>query len=556
MTDSLDSICNHLRTQWGLEFSRICHLINTLNGASSTTQDALVSDTALSHRTVGQVLQLLAPFLEQHGGEIQIAPQHRDDISRLFHSKELPADPWIERARHHPMMPILREVLSKRPSPNRHLDHVAATPLTALKRALFLDNQYDLSCASVLLLGDHDMTAIALALLDPTLTLAVADIDERLLAYIDQFNGEHSAHIRTFFTDLRVELPPSLHGQFDVVFTDPPYSEGGVGLFLQHAICALKERDFTRILLAYGYGEQQISLGYKVQSVLHQLRLLNEAILPRFNCYIGAPSLGERSDLYILRPTRRSLPAAQRKPYDRPIYTQGRNAREAACSMLPDSLLNQVLQRVSTWSDNNPLYVGHPLRPDTQHNASPMALGTYLQALREGDRSVLQHTHTVINLYSDYAHYALRACLVSSATHLLVCAHQRTLADLFAHTNSLRQLIECVFSLQVRKQEGNAAWVELIRQDAGPSDRHTALMQHILQRRRARLDNAWREALISTLRTEGVTLSKNQARHCIAQTPLGALHAQQYIGELPSAMLALLPESAEVSLDLAQSMGT
>ena len=165
---------------------------------------------------------------------------------------------------------------------------------------------------------------------------------------------------------------------------------------------------------------------------------------------------------------------------------------------------------------------------------------------------MLRHVSAVINLYPDYAHYALHTCLISNATHLLIYAPQRALADLFAHPNPALTLIECVFSIQRRIQEGNAAWVALIRRDTLPTNGLIALVRHILQKRRARLDNAWREALISTLGTEGITLSKNQARRCIAQTPLGALHAQQQILELPSATLALLPDAAEKSLDAAR----
>ncbi len=38
--------------------------------------------------------------------------------------------------------------------PVRHLDHVSATPLTCLKRALFLARNYELRGATVLSLGD------------------------------------------------------------------------------------------------------------------------------------------------------------------------------------------------------------------------------------------------------------------------------------------------------------------------------------------------------------------------------------------------------------------
>ena len=374
MPDPIEKLRNHLKEQWGLDFSRICHAINAVNGEHFTTADALVSETGLSYRAVGQLLSLLTPFTQENRGQIRLSSQHRGAFTHFFPLNNLPPDPWEDRARCHPTLPHLRTVLSERPAPDRHLDHVGATPITALKRALFLTEQYDLSGASVLLLGDHDMTSLALALLNPSLVLSVADVDERLLSHIDRFNAAHGTHIRTFFADFRIELPPSLQNQFDLVFTDPPYSEDGVGLFLQRAICALKKRDFTRIVLAYGYGEQQTSLGYKVQSVLHQLRLLNEAIWPRFNHYTGAPSLGQRSDLYILRPTRRSMAAAQRQSWGDAIYTQGPSARESAHLSVPEPLLKQMRIHIFAWPTDHPLYVGHPPMPDATQGSPSMPL--------------------------------------------------------------------------------------------------------------------------------------------------------------------------------------
>ena len=273
-----------------------------------------------------------------------------------------------------------------------------------------------------------------------------------------------------------------------------------------------------------------MSLGYKVQSVLHQLRLLNEAILPRFNRYTGAPSLGERSDLYILRPTRRSLAAARRQPYGGSIYTQGRSARESAHQHLPEPLLDNLHQRVSAWPKTaasrriSPAVRRPPnvSSPDTVHLFSGTARGRQERARARilGDKPLPRlRTLRAARLPYDkrYAPTPVRT--------------PASPADLFSHPTPLRELVECIFSLQMRRQAGNAAWVELIRQNADSSDRHSALVRSILERRRARLNNAWREALIDTLKADGVTLSKNQARSCIAQTSLCALYAQQYIGE-------------------------
>lgn len=556
MDDLLADIQRQLKAHWGLEFGRVCRAICALDTDAFVSAEDLVTHSALSHRAVEQVLDCLQPVLQRDETAVRLDPNHRAQAQQLFALPDLPADPWEERARRHPALASLAKILSERPQPDRHLDHVAATPLTALKRALFLSTQYDLSDASLLMLGDHDMTAVALALINPDLDLAVVDIEERLLDYIDAFNEGHGASIRTYFADLRVELPASLVGKFDLVFTDPPYSESGVGLFLSRALCALNERAFARIFLSYGYGELQTSLGHKVQAALGQLRLLNEAILPRFNGYTGAPSLGRRSDLYILRPTRRSLPAALRRTGDVQIYTQGRSARETIDPALPANLIAALGDAATAWPSGDVLWVGTPLAQGPFGSALHVELGEYLQAIRAGDAAALGRRYAIINLYPHHRHYALRACLFAHAEQqLIVCSEQRSLADLFARPSEQLRLVESTFALRQRVQEGKAALVELCRRDDAPVDDTTLLLRQIIARRRARLGNAWREALIHAAAAADIALSKNGARQLIAQTRLGAEHAKSYIWEVPVTALAQLPRDAAASLQSARREG-
>ena len=69
-----------------------------------------------------------------------------------------------------------------------------------------------------------------------TYDTAQAHIDEQLLAFIDKTARERDWNIKTYFADLRLELPASLETHFDLIFTDPPYSPAGVKLFLQRNI--------------------------------------------------------------------------------------------------------------------------------------------------------------------------------------------------------------------------------------------------------------------------------------------------------------------------------
>ena len=217
----------------------------------------------------------------------------------------------------------VERIVAGAPPPLRDLDHVPATPETVLRRARWLAETYDLERSRVLFLGDHDCTALALALVARPREIAVVDVDQRVL--------EYERAVQTWFADLRIGLPESARGRYDLVFTDPPYTPDGVGLFCARAVEALRDHHTGRVLLAYGFPESQPALGLKVQRELGALELVTAAQLPGFNRYAGAQALGARADLYALRPTRRSARIAARRgdAYARALYTHGRQAVEA-----------------------------------------------------------------------------------------------------------------------------------------------------------------------------------------------------------------------------------
>src|SRR5258706_16022646 len=146
---------------------------------------------------------------------------------------------------------------------------------------------YALDGATILLLGDHDVTSFALAQVAPGVAITVVDSDERVLGYINTVAAQHGWTIRTLFADLRIELPRSVEASCDLVFTDPPYTPEGMRLFLARGLEGLKPTSSARLLVCYGFSERHPGLGLKVQSVLHDLRLVTEAIVPHLNRYSG-----------------------------------------------------------------------------------------------------------------------------------------------------------------------------------------------------------------------------------------------------------------------------
>ena len=314
-------------------------------------------------------------------------------------------------------------------------------------------------------------------------------------------------------------------------------------LFLLRGIQALNERAFSRICAAYGVGEQQAALALKVQAAIGELRLVVEAVEPGFNEYRHAPALGNRSDLYVLRPTRRSSAAAKRWTGTASIYSRGHAAKESSTGNIPDSVIERLGRfaapghAVTVAADQGPLA--------SVPAAERMPLGAYLSTA-----TLERCRHAVIaSLFPDHADYLVRLCLRSQAEDLAVCAMQRAVADLFAHPNSLRRLIESRFEVADRLQEGNVGTVFLKRKPPGGEDDALIHVLHgILARPRSRLLTAWRESLITWCRKRGKALTKNQARRIISESRLATDHPRNDIADLPGAALRRLIDEVAASI--------
>jgi hypothetical protein len=225
---------------------------------------------------------------------------------------------------------------SRLPAPDRNLDHVQATPETVVRRARHLHETYWLDGAHLICVGDRDLTSLATATVSPGVTVSVIDVDDGVLATVRAIAREQALNVRTVFADLRVGPPASLEAIGDLAFTDPPYTPEGVQLFAARALRCLKPDDRARVLVCYGHGEAQPALGYGVQEALHELRLLIEALYPRFNRYVGAEAIGSASSLYVTRPTRRTWAAADKRgKASARIYSAGKASLESSAA-LPD----------------------------------------------------------------------------------------------------------------------------------------------------------------------------------------------------------------------------
>jgi hypothetical protein len=432
----------------------------------------------------------------------------------------------------------MREVLAHVPPPIRGLDHVPATAETVLRRARYLAGEFDLDRTRLLFVGDHDCTSLAFGVLGRVPgSMTVVDIDERLLTFLAGQPEASSGSLTPLFADLRLGLPETAKAAHDVVFTDPPYTADGVGLFVARGVEGLAEPAKGRLLVAYGFSESTPGLGLKVQRALVDLDLLFEAVLPDFNHYDGAQAIGSRADLYRLRPTRRTDRIAVRvvARYGKTLYTHGNQSEESAAPRTarsggPDAVAQAV--RAKFGGDPPALLVG-----DGWASSSAVAVERFLSE----DRSARHTATTIIDLRPLFGWSLLRAALTATSDRTVIIA-PRDAYGLRSTAESARFHAALAPRYQVqdvqRPAHGSDSAVVVLRRTAARS-----VAADVWRRPHSRVATTWRESLISSARREGNELTKNQARALIEQTGLPASVTDHRLIDLPAATLARLPEA-------------
>ncbi|WP_433442086.1 bis-aminopropyl spermidine synthase family protein [Nonomuraea sp. CA-141351] len=492
----------------GADSRRLRHALTLLCDAQWWTLADLVRETATSRRSIETLLRELP--LERRGDAFRVPLTHAPDYQDLIALAPPPEDPVAHLLPHYTHeLDRLKDLVARAPRARHVLDHVSATPETILRRALLLGARFWLPGTRLLCVGDHDLTSLAVKLVHPETDVTVVDIDERILAYID----DQQLGVRTRWADLRLGLPASARDH-DLALTDPPYTPEGTGLFVARAAEAVK--DNGRVLLAYGASERTPMLALKVQQALTDLNLAYEAIYPDFNRYFGAEAIGSAADLYILRPTTKTRPAVTSRlsRQTTAIYTQGPQSVESAHSVPsgpvegiqgfdPDLLvgdwpkeLTQPRARLSTW-----LSKPYAAAPDRVAVALPPGLEAALP----------------------------RLLLATRASHVRVVGSALPpLPDVLSTVYKLSAGGDVLDAVRLPQPDGEAA----------------SVLRRILDNGHAKLANTWREALIAVARAQDTTLTKNEARALIGEaapwaeglTPLEApLHR---LSSLPEAVTA------------------
>ncbi|GAA3436203.1 bis-aminopropyl spermidine synthase family protein [Kutzneria kofuensis] len=339
----------------------------------------LVRESAVPRRGVEELLSALDGDLVRNRDTYEIRAAAIASYTEAF-----TVPPRME-----PDLDVIRSDVDAVPPPLAALDHVQATPETVARRAKWLNEQYELSGNTLLCLGDHDLTSLAVAAVNPDVEVIVVDLDDRVLAHIDTRARERGLNIRCLHADLRFGLPPTVMESSDLVFSDPPYTPEGMALFAGRGVEALRDTGSGRLLLAYGFSDRTPALGQKVQQELLGIGLVFEAILPGFHRFDGAQAIGSAADLYVCQATSRGRKAAQRTG----IYTHGPQSIESSSTVDSSALLAFTGDSAAQQPDWTQPITGRSLTIDASADPGPWLLRILLACNAEKLSVLVPNNH-------------------------------------------------------------------------------------------------------------------------------------------------------------------
>jgi len=282
----------------GVKVSDLRKVLWVLYKEKSIRNNDLIRETGIPKSVMQDIKRNLRPILKKPSQFVALIEEGEKFVEEEIIAPLIENSPaFVEKD----IFGKLKCYQDRRSAPKRNLDQFPATLETVAKRGFLFQRRGDLEGKSILLLGDYDLTCLALAFIGGAKKILVVDIDREILGLIKEASQKENLKIESLHYDAREQLPPTLKKSFDVVFSDPPYTPNGLQLFLSRAIEAAKEDGV--LYFCYGYSQRARERGLEAQKIFTQSGLLIEEKYEDFNSYLGAESIGSRSSLYILRMT-------------------------------------------------------------------------------------------------------------------------------------------------------------------------------------------------------------------------------------------------------------
>lgn len=197
------------------------------------------------------------------------------------------------------LIKIMRDVYEKRPKPTFIFDQRPVTIDTTIQRVAYLISRGDLQGKKIVVIGDDDLTSIALGLSKLAKQITVFDIDKRLIIFLRKYSGLLGLNLEVVHCDITKGIPSEYHNQFDVFLTDPTPMPVPFTIFINSGIIFLKNKlDKIGYTSIYSSGMKQSMI---FQKILTEMGFLITDVVPKFTEYEFIKETYSENDLKLLK---------------------------------------------------------------------------------------------------------------------------------------------------------------------------------------------------------------------------------------------------------------
>lgn len=182
---------------------------------------------------------------------------------------------------------ILRDfeqIIKDRPKAIPEFDQGVVSLETVVSRIAFMYYKGDLENKNVVLIGDDDLTSIALAITKLPNRILVLEADKRIVDYINQKSNDLKlSNLEALCYNVEWKVDKNLRNSFDLFLTDPVETVQGITLFISRGASMLKENGVTYFGLTH--LEASYKKWYKIHKNLYEMNFVITDILDKFQLY-------------------------------------------------------------------------------------------------------------------------------------------------------------------------------------------------------------------------------------------------------------------------------
>jgi len=177
---------------------------------------------------------------------------------------------------------IMKDIYQEKPKPTFLFDQRPVNFETTVRRVSYLIWRRDIQNKKIAILGDDDLTSLAIGLTGLAKEIVVFEIDKRLTKFIREKSEEFKLSITVIEQDLTKHIPQKYLNYFDIFMTDPTPTKIPFTVFANMGIAILKKNCGVGYL---SYLPSCMSKTIDVQKIITDMNLLITDVIPFFTEY-------------------------------------------------------------------------------------------------------------------------------------------------------------------------------------------------------------------------------------------------------------------------------